>query len=199
MRGNVRFTSPFRPKERKGTLNETRDTLAPGAKKMAAVFVVGAVMAIIWSAAKYRIVYRTVVDSLPPQLSSRYAFPVYALSASTPLPLQAEYVNPSGAGAWDFSVFRCAFSRSWNLAPVVSHLLFSAGALFMWSRPGGATRKIAMRWHRTIGKNHDRYPITVLQPEDQAEFEKDWHFRLGPCAYIYRSEAMSMMAVNTIW
>ena len=36
------------------------------------------------------------------------------------------------------------------------------------------------------------------QPEDQAEFEKDWHFRLGPCAYIYRSEAMSMRPINTI-
>jgi len=36
------------------------------------------------------------------------------------------------------------------------------------------------------------------QPEDQAEFEKDWHLRLGPCAYIYRSEAMSMRAINTI-
>jgi hypothetical protein len=36
------------------------------------------------------------------------------------------------------------------------------------------------------------------QPEDQIEFEKDWHFRLGPCVYIYRSEAASMTAVNTI-
>ena len=66
---------------------------------MAAVFVVGAVMAMIWSAAKYLIVYRAVVDSLPPQLPSRYAFPVYALSASTPLPLQAEYVKSLWGGS----------------------------------------------------------------------------------------------------
>jgi hypothetical protein len=36
------------------------------------------------------------------------------------------------------------------------------------------------------------------QPEDQAEFEKDWQSRLGPCAHIYRSEATSIKAVNTI-
>ena len=36
------------------------------------------------------------------------------------------------------------------------------------------------------------------QPEDQVEFEKDWHSQLGPCAYIYRSEEASIKAINTI-
>lgn len=64
---------------------------------MAAVFFVVSAMAGIWSAIRYEIVYRSVVDSFPPQfqddLTSRYAFPVYVLSPSTPLPLQADYVN----------------------------------------------------------------------------------------------------------
>ena len=78
---------------------------------MAAVFVVGAVMAMIWSAAKYLIVYRALVDSLPPQLPSRYTFPVYALSASTPLPLQAEYVKSLWGGSVGFfCVSLCFFS-----------------------------------------------------------------------------------------
>ena len=153
----MRFTSPFRPKERKGTLNEPRETLAPGGRKMAAVFVVGAGMAMIWSAAKYLIVYRAVVDSLPPKMPSRYAFPVYALSASTPLPLQAEYVRSLWSGSVGFLCVSLSFFSLLELGAGCAALLFSAGALFMRSRPGGATRKIAVRrWHRTIGKNHDR-------------------------------------------
>src|SRR5882757_10059252 len=78
---------------------------------MAAVFVVGAVMAMIWSAAKYLIVYGSVIDSLPPQLPSRYAFPAYALSPSTPLALQAEYVKSLWGGSVAFlCVSLCFFS-----------------------------------------------------------------------------------------
>jgi hypothetical protein len=85
------------------------DALASG--KMAAVFGVGAAMAFIWAAAKYQMVYGSVVDSLPPQLPSRYAFPAYALSPSTPLALQAEYVKSLwGASVAFLCVSLCFFS-----------------------------------------------------------------------------------------
>jgi hypothetical protein len=78
---------------------------------MAAVFVVGAAMAFIWTAVKYQMVYRSVIDSLPPQLPSRYAFPAYALSPSTPLPLQAEYVKSLWGGSVGFlCISLCFFS-----------------------------------------------------------------------------------------
>jgi hypothetical protein len=97
---------------------------------MAAVFVVGAVMALIWSAAKYLIVYRAVVDSLPPQLPSRYAFPVYALSGSTPLPLQAEYVKSLCGGCVAFlCVSLCFFSLQELIVGCVSLAVFAASVV----------------------------------------------------------------------
>lgn len=64
-------------------------------------FAIGAIAA-IWSAVKYQVLYHKLVSSFPPQfqddLSSRYAFPVLALSSSTPLPLQAEYMKCQYAG-----------------------------------------------------------------------------------------------------
>ena len=95
---------------------------------MAAVFVVGAGMAMIWSAAKYLIVYRAVVDSLPPQLPSRYAFPVYALSASTPLPLQAEYVRSLWGGSVGFLCVSLSFFSLLELGAGCA-----AFAVFCWS------------------------------------------------------------------
>lgn len=78
---------------------------------MAAVFVVGTGIAMIWSAVKYLIVCRALVDSLPPQLPSRFAFPVFALSHSTPLSLQAEYVKSLWGGCVGFlCVSLCFFS-----------------------------------------------------------------------------------------
>lgn len=78
---------------------------------MAAVFIVGCGMAMIWSVVKYLIVYRALVDSIPPQLCPRYAVPVYALSPSTPLPLQAEYVKSAWGGCVAFlCVSLCFFS-----------------------------------------------------------------------------------------
>src|SRR3981189_2379807 len=71
-------------------------------RRMVALFAVGCGMAVIWSAIRYQFVYRSVRDSFPPQfqddLTSRYAFPVLVLSPSTPLPLQAEYVNALWGG-----------------------------------------------------------------------------------------------------
>ncbi len=70
---------------------------------MPAVFGVLAAIAFIWAAVKDQIVYKSMVDTLPPQfqddeLALRYAFHEYALHPSTPLPLQAEYVNSLRGG-----------------------------------------------------------------------------------------------------
>ena len=64
---------------------------------MAAIFFVMAAIAGILSAARYQIVYHSMVDSFPLQfqddLTSRYAFPVLVLNPSTPLSLQADYMR----------------------------------------------------------------------------------------------------------
>jgi len=76
------------------------------------VFIVLGIVVGIWSGVKYQIVYNSVVESFPPQsqdpYTSRYAFPVLALSHSTPLSLQADYVR-SLAG---FCVFTLCISLS---------------------------------------------------------------------------------------
>lgn len=82
---------------------------------MAALFAILSGIAMIWSAIRYQIVYNSVIDTFPPQfqddLTSRYAFPVLALRASTPLPLQAEYVKASWGGCVAFlCVSLCFFS-----------------------------------------------------------------------------------------
>ncbi|WP_024514562.1 hypothetical protein [Bradyrhizobium sp. Tv2a-2] len=101
---------------------------------MAAVFFVIGAIALIWSAAKYQIIYHSIVDSFPPQfrddLSSRYAFPVLVLSPATPLPLQAEYVK----SMWGFCVFFLCMSlgsfASRNAVFGSLFLLVFAGAVF---------------------------------------------------------------------
>jgi len=64
---------------------------------LVAVFVVGAFIVAIWSIVIYQNVYNSVIEFFPPQFqdpfTSRYAFPVLALSPSTPLSLQADYVK----------------------------------------------------------------------------------------------------------
>jgi hypothetical protein len=82
---------------------------------MVALFIVGAGIALLWSAIRYQFVYRSLIDSFPPQFqddpTSRYAFPVFALSPSTPLPLQAEYVKALWGGCVAFlCVSLCFFS-----------------------------------------------------------------------------------------
>jgi hypothetical protein len=61
------------------------------------VFLVVAIIAGLWSAAIYQAVYNKVLDTLPPQfqtpLTSRYVFPEFALDASVPLPMQANYIR----------------------------------------------------------------------------------------------------------
>lgn len=82
---------------------------------MAAVFVVGTGIAMIWSAVKYLIVCRALVDSLPPQLPSRFAFPVFALSHSTPLSLQAEYVKSLWGGMRGISLCFPVLFLTWGI------------------------------------------------------------------------------------
>ena len=80
---------------------------------MVALFAVGCGMAMICSAIRYEFVYRSVKDSFPPQfqddLTSRYAFPVLALSPSTPLPLQAEYLKAMWGGCVAFLCLALCF------------------------------------------------------------------------------------------
>lgn len=61
------------------------------------ILVLATAVAVLWSIFKYQTAYVALIDSLPPQfqdgLSSKFAFPEYVLSPSTPLPLQAEYVK----------------------------------------------------------------------------------------------------------
>lgn|SRR6185437_7947646 len=85
---------------------------------MNALFFVLGVMAMIWSAIRYHFVYRSIVDSFAPQfqdeLTSRYAFPVFALSAPTPLPLQAEYMKSLWGSCAAFLCVSLGFFASRN-------------------------------------------------------------------------------------
>jgi hypothetical protein len=98
---------------------------------MVALFVVGSGIALLWSAVRYQIVYRSLIDSFPPQfqddLTSRYAFPVLALSPSTPLPLQAEYVKASwGACVGLLCIAMCFFSIGELIVGCVGLVIFFA-------------------------------------------------------------------------
>lgn len=61
------------------------------------ILMMAAAIAVLWSIVKYQSAYVALIDSLPAQfqdgLSSKFAFPEYVLRASTPLALQAEYVE----------------------------------------------------------------------------------------------------------
>ena len=97
---------------------------------MAAVFAVGCGIAFIWSAVKSEMVYRSIIDSFPPQFqdpdTSRHAFPVLALSHSTPLPLQAEYVKSEWAACVAFlCISLCFFSLQQPIIGCVCLAVFS--------------------------------------------------------------------------
>ena len=99
---------------------------------MAAVFFVMGGMAMIWSAVRSQVVYRSIVDSFPPQFqddyTSRYAFSVYALAPSTPLPLQAEYMKALWAGC---ACMLCVALGCFALPNVVWGCFILAG--FFWA------------------------------------------------------------------
>lgn len=81
-------------------------------------FSVGAI-ALIWSGVRSEVLSRKLVDSFPPQfqddLSSRYAFSVFALSPSTPLELQAEYMKCQCAGCAGFLCISLGFFFAQNI------------------------------------------------------------------------------------
>ena len=88
-------------------------------KRLGAVFAVTSLIAGVWSAVNYQIVYYALIDSFPPQfqdsLNSRYAFPVYAMSPSTPLSLQADYLKSLAGGCFAmlcFSLSCFSFQRA---------------------------------------------------------------------------------------
>jgi len=99
---------------------------------MHAVFFVLAGVITLWSAVKSHVVYRSIVDSFPPQfqddLSSRYAFPVLVLSPSTPLELQAEYMKSLLGGCAVFPCVSLGFFAARNV--VFGCFMFIA---FIWS------------------------------------------------------------------
>lgn len=80
---------------------------------MAVVFAVGCGIAFIFAAVKNQIVYRAIIDSFPPQFQdpykSRYAIHAWALSHSTPLPLQAEYMESLWAACVAFLCLALCF------------------------------------------------------------------------------------------
>ena len=98
---------------------------------MPAVFFV---IAAIWSAVKYQIIYNSIVDSFPPQfqdgLSSRYAFPELVLSPTTPLSLQAEYVKCMWGSCVFFLCVSLGSFASRNEAFGGLFLLVFVGAVF---------------------------------------------------------------------
>jgi hypothetical protein len=79
---------------------------------MAELFAVATVIAFVCSAVLAQSVYRALVSSFPLQfqddLYSRYYFPEAALSPSTPLPLQADYVKSLAAGCLGMFCFSLA-------------------------------------------------------------------------------------------
>ena len=64
---------------------------------MTAIFAIAAALAAIASVVKYQSVYYALIKSFPLEFqddqSSRYLFPYIALRPSTPLPLQAEFMQ----------------------------------------------------------------------------------------------------------
>jgi hypothetical protein len=70
-------------------------------------------VAAIWSAFKYQTVYYALINSFPLEfqdpLNSRSAFPEFALSPSTPLALQADYVKSLAGGCFAMLCFSLWF------------------------------------------------------------------------------------------
>ena len=86
---------------------------------MKAVFFALAAFLGIWGAIRGHIVYCLIRDTFPPQfqddLSSRFAIYVYALSHSTPLPLQAEYLKSLACGSASLFCVALGFLISGNI------------------------------------------------------------------------------------
>jgi hypothetical protein len=70
-------------------------------------------IAFLWSAFLYQAVYYALINSFPLEfqdpLNSRYAFPEFALSPSTPLALQAKYMKSLAGGCVAMLCFSLSF------------------------------------------------------------------------------------------
>jgi hypothetical protein len=82
-------------------------------RRLTAVFAIATAVAAIWSIYKYQTVYHALINSFALEfqdpLNSRYAFPEFALSPSTPLALQAEYVKSMAGGCFSMLCFSLSF------------------------------------------------------------------------------------------
>jgi hypothetical protein len=83
-----------------------------------AFFVLGGYLG-MWGGIRNHIVYLKIKDTFPEQfddeLFSRFAFGVYAISRSTPLPLQTEYMKSMGWGCVSFLSMSLGFFISGNI------------------------------------------------------------------------------------
>jgi hypothetical protein len=113
-----------------------------------AVFGMVGAIAFVWSAVRNHLVYRALIDSFPPELkdglTAKFALHVIALSPSTPLSLQAEYLKSLAAGC----VAMLCFSLS----------LFCADKIEGWLALGGCllTAISAIRSWKTYRQNCNR-------------------------------------------
>ena len=84
----------------------------------AAFFVLGGFIG-LWGVIRNHIVYLKIRHTFPPQfqddLSSKFAFGVYAVSHSTPLPLQTEYLKSKGWGCVSFLSVSLGFFIQGNI------------------------------------------------------------------------------------
>jgi hypothetical protein len=96
-----------------------------------AVFGMVGAIAFVWSAVRNHLVYRALIDSFPPELkdglTAKFALHVIALSPSTPLSLQAEYLKSLAAGC----VAMLCFSLSLFCADKIEGWLALGGCLLI--------------------------------------------------------------------
>jgi hypothetical protein len=130
-------------------LPHNRGGASTGREKMVEVFALGAAIALICAAVLNHRVYLALVGSFPLQfqhgLNSRCCFPEAALSASTPLPLQADYVKSLMLGCLGML---CASLAFLSAGRIDGGLLFLAGSVLI----GFST----IRSWRTYRENCDR-------------------------------------------
>jgi hypothetical protein len=120
---------------------------------VAAVFGVVSIIAFIWSAFRNHVVYRALIDSFPPELNdgitAKFALHVIALSPSTPLSLQAEYVKSLVAGC----VAMLCFSLALFCAEKVEGWLVLGGFLLVAISTIKAWKTYRQNCNRAVAHN----------------------------------------------
>ena len=119
---------------------------------MAAVFGVVSIIAFIWSAFRNHVVYRALIDSFPPELkggiTAKFALHVIAISPSTPLSLQAEYMKSLVAGC----VAMLCFSLALFCADKVEGWLVLGGFLLVAISTIKSWKTYKQNCHRTVAR-----------------------------------------------